>query len=227
MTQFAKIGILLDSGMCSTKFFPLRSGEDIGSVLRPNIPYDIDTCEYAIVKNYQRGEYVYASVTSFPDNVFDFIEKTLSLFRHNGGAIVKVYDRLLPLTQFIASRVEVKEDTTIFCLEQRNDTLLAWNSVRIDDLLVPINSTSFRIPIVNALKEIQQNFIFISNELVRQYKFAAPAQAVFITDDSPMTIGLTQADLQAAIAKASKLENIQIFNTPVASLEGCFEMESR
>lgn len=219
LTQFGRIAILLSSDNCTTQFFHYRSGEDPFEKASRDIPYNIDQCEYAITKQLQDGDSVYASITSFDSPIRLIIERYLGAYFKSGGSVVKVYDRMIPLTQYVASRMRLDEGETILSIDQHDDFILMWTSVRMKSRLIPVNQVSFRIPPVREGDIFREKYATVTGTLAKEYKFAIPRKIALLSNNDMVSTGWTFDEFNEHIAEVSRLSPV-VFRSGNAALEG-------
>lgn len=222
LSDFSTLAIAFPSDRCSTNIFSWfdGSGQSEFEMLRTVIPYKLDTCEFSSVRVRSLGGYITSMVSSFADVVRQSFENAMSLFFAQGGAVVSVYDRVFPLTAFVAASVEIPEKKTVMALERKGENYFVWNITNLEGRIIPVNSNSFRISEINPENDIFRACAFLTSETIKIHKFPPAEKLVFIDAYSSETDMQRPRAIQSVKDSVSSIGEVVVLETPDAALIG-------
>lgn len=222
--KYGRVGLILPAGATISKLVCVRKERDPAEAIREKVNFDLSSSIYNVTHCGDEGDYRYLYVSIIPQKVYMALNEKIRPLLHSGSAVIRAYDRLIPLTRFVVSKVDASE--SVFCVDQRGDHLTIWNVSPKGDVTVPVNSINFRIPAINPPGSIEGKINMLKNEYMRVYKFVMPKKMVLITNGEPMVAGvLSQDDLIKICTEASRARLIGIEQNKNASITGGILLE--
>lgn len=224
ISSFRNVFATLPGEICVSKFFHSRRGESIDRAAAVSLPFKLDTCLYDAVAIEGQGEYTYSFVTAIPDTAVSALDIIFGELFQEGGSVIRLMDRVLPLSQYVAEKCDLSAVT--FCLEHRRDEICIWNLALMNGKLIPVNSMTFRLSLLDTEENLKKNILLLEHELVRKMKFAPPEKAVVITDGSPVLFDTTQEIFASAIretvtrSKSAGFANLQDSTEVIIATDG-------
>lgn len=225
LAEYSTLAIAFPSDRCSTTIYSwLENNQTELDMLRSIIPYKFDTCEFSSMQVNNLNGYITSIVSSFADVVKDVFEEAMSLFLSQGGAVVAVYDKLFPLTAFVASSVEIPERKSVMGVERKGENFLVWNITNLGGKIIPVNSSIFRIPELNPENDIFRACAFLTSEMIKIHKFAPAEKIVFIDAFSTENDLKRPIIIQSIKDAVSSIQSVSILETPDATLSGMLKV---
>lgn len=222
--RYRRIALILPPGAVISKLVCFRKERDPAEAIREKVNFDLSSSIYNVAFCGDEGDYRYLYVSIIPQKTYTALNDRMRPIIKSGASIIRAYDRLIPMTRFVASRMEVNE--SVFCIEQRGDYLTIWNVTRAGKAVVPVNSSNFRIPAINPPRSIEGKIMTMKNEYMRIYKFLAPKKMFIVSNGEPMVAGvLSMEELTQICVEASKSQMVGSAKNRNASIEGSVLLE--
>jgi hypothetical protein len=217
--EFKTMAILLPPDMVTTRLVSYLKDADPDEAIQSKLSYDLSSCIYNSMECGVVGDRGFALVSAIPDFTAEALGEILAPLQKRGVSIIRVMDRRIVLTNYIAGAVAPSGNC--FCLEQRGDAITMWTAARIGERLVPVNSNCFKLPAIAPVNTLENQILVLKSEFDRIHKFPSPDEAVILVDGRPILGGMWDSDrLKDICGKALGLPDVRVATVPNGGVLG-------